>query len=142
MALLDNLFDNNPKPSGGAINPKWATDSRGRFHRLADLDPDRLGLSGTSAVFVLWHKGVKPAWVYVGRSRNLAETLYDIGKNDEIMHNDLHGGLYVTWSLIRNEFQDGVVRYLTNVLQPKIPNTATPGVKTKPIAVLIPGVKG
>ncbi len=141
MALLDDLFSDGKKPSDqGPTNPHWVTDAHGRFYRLVDLDPEKEGLTGTSAVFVIWHKGVKPSWVFVGKTRDLANALYDTGRNDDVMRNNIHGGLFVTWSLIRNEFQDGVVRYLTEVMQPKVNNPAASH-SAKPIPVLIPGVK-
>ena len=103
------------------------------------MDPDAEGLGGVSGVFVLWHGGVQPEWVYVGRSSSLARTLYDLGDRSDICDYDGRGGLFVTWAMIRDEYHSGVVRYLTDQLQPVIENPDAPGSKVAAIAVKLPG---
>lgn len=133
MALLDDIF------AGAPTDPKWGRDAKGRFPKLLMMDPEELGLSGRSGVLVLWHKGMKPAWVYVGKSNDLAQAFHDLGNNDEIAHQDIHGGLFASWSFVRDEHQDGVVRYLINVMDPKIDNPNPPSDKAHPIPVRVPG---
>ena len=126
--------------SGPAMDPKWVRSAAGKFFRFSRLDPEAEGLSKLSGVYVIWHAGVKSGWVYVGRSKDLAGELHTLADNDEIMGYESRGGLFVTWATIRDEFQDGVVRFLTDSLDPKVEN---PGTKRKadPIPVLSPGAK-
>ncbi len=127
--------------SGPRMDPKWVRNAAGRFYRFVRLDPEAEGLSGVSGVFVIWHAGVKSGWVYVGRSNDLAAELNKLADNDEIMDYDSRGGLFVTWSRIRDEFQAGVVRYLTESLKPQVGNPSARGIGAKPIPVLSPGAK-
>ncbi len=49
------------------------------------------------------------------------------------------GGLFVTWAVIREEFQDGVVRYLNETMNPLIENPAVEEIEDDPIPVILPG---
>ena len=130
------LFEVEPQ------DPKWARSPAGKFHRLAHIDPARAGLNGVPAVFVIWHSGVRPRWVYVGRTADLAATLEIIPDNDDIMQYEVNGGLFITWSLIREGMQPGVVHYLNSVLEPLVASPERPGKRVTPIPVLVPGIKG
>lgn len=110
------------KPPGPPQDPKWVHGEGGRFPKFLDLDPEAAGLEGTSAVFAIWHTGVQPGWVYIGRSRNLAQTFFELGDNADVLEFRNRGNLYVSWCYIRDEFQDGAVTYLTKVLRPKVDN--------------------
>ncbi len=125
--------------NGPPQDPDWVTSPSGGFYRLLNLDPEEAGLSGISAVFIIWHAGMRPKWVYVGRARDLAKALHGLAKNDEIMDREIHGGLFVTWSLIREEFQDGVVSYLVDILEFLVDNPAAHRNKDLPIPVVVPG---
>jgi hypothetical protein len=48
------------------------------------------------------------------------------------------GGLFVTWSLIRDEMQAGVVRFLTDTLNPVLENPELPSRDPSPIPVVLP----
>jgi len=123
-------------------DPQWVKSSTGHFHRLVHLDPEKEGLSGVSGVFVIWHGGVNPQWIYIGKSNNLAKKFHDLGENEEIMDYEVHGGLFVSWSLIRGEFQDGVLSYLKQSLEPKMENTSISiGDGVEPVPVIAPGGK-
>ena len=127
-------FPKGKKPS----DPKWARSATGRFYRFVDLDPEELGLSGKSGVFVIWHGGVQPEWVFVDRSRDLAATFHAIAEDEEVMYYDLRGRLFVTWTLIKPEFQEGVVRYLIESLKPIIDNPNAEAMSAEPIPVFPP----
>lgn len=127
--------------SRGPQDPQWAKSPAGRFHRFVHLDPEEAGLSGVSGVFVIWHGGVHPEWVYLGKSRNLASTLHKLGNNQDIMGYEVNGWLFVSWALIRDKHQDGVVKYLVAAMKPKVENREAPGDKAIPIPVLAPGTE-
>ena len=124
---------------GPPRDPRWTRTPGGNFHRMVHLDPEDEGLAGRSGVFVIWHGGVRPRWVYVGRSNDLAADLHGFGNNRDVMDYEVHGGLFVTWSLIRTEFQDGVVAFLTDTLDPAVENPEVPGEDVLPIPVVPPG---
>ena len=110
------------KPPGPPQDPKWAHGEGGRFPKFLDLDPEAAGLEGKSAVFAIWHTGVQPGWVFIGRSTNLADTFFELGDNEDILEYRDRGNLFVSWCYIRDEFQDGAVTYLTKALKPKVAN--------------------
>ena len=140
---MNDAGHGNAQPfAAEARDPKWARSPAGKYHRFVLLDPTQAGLKGVSAVFVMWHSGVRPRWVYVGRTTDLAASLEIIPDNDDIMQYEVNGGLFITWSLVREEMQPGVVRYLSAALEPRVANSERPGKRVTPIPVLVPGIKG
>lgn len=131
----------NSNPSGfppNTADPQWARTAVGRFPLFVQLDPEEAGLSGKSGVLVVWHGGVKPAWVWVGASNDLAATIHELAKDDDLMYYDLRGRLFVSWSMIKPDFQPGVVRFLNEHLKPIIDNPAADDIKADPIPVYPP----
>lgn len=110
----------------GRFDPKLVHGGEGRFARFLDLDPEAAGLTGKSGVFVIWHTGNSPGWVYVGASANLAGEFFHLGENEEILEYRDRGSLFCSWAFVREEFQDGVICYLTMVLKPKVENPNCP----------------
>lgn len=138
MGLFDFL---KPAQSGsagfaGIQDPQWARSPKGGSFNFMRLEPEKYDLAKASGVFVIWHGGVKPEWLYVGKSNNLENALYDMGDNGEVTSYQNRGGVFVTWAFVKSEFQDGVVTYLTDVLKPLIENSGYK--KTKPIPVQTP----
>ena len=126
------------KYDGPPLDPEWARNKRGKFHRLSHLDTTAEGLNGKAGVYVIWHSGVKPGWVYVGRSDNLATAIDAATDDGDIMSYEINGGLFVTWSPVLNNRQNGVVRFLTDTMKPKIENPDARGIKDGPVNVLVP----
>lgn len=120
------------------MDPKWAKTPTGRYHRFIYLDPEESGLTGVSGVFVIWHGGVRPEWVYVAKAKDLAAAMHEAAADEEIMHHELFGGLFITWSLVVPKYQDGVVRFLTEGLRPVVENPAAKGLKAAPVPVFPP----
>ncbi len=127
-----------PIVSDGPMDPNWATSARGHFHRLIRLDPEAEGLSRLGGVYVIWHAGVRPEWVFVGHSEDLADAFHHVGRNRDIMGSEINGGLYVSWCLIREEYRDGVVRHLHDTLKPLVDNVAVAGTDVPPVPVIAP----
>ncbi|MDD9876112.1 MAG: hypothetical protein OXR84_01585 [Magnetovibrio sp.] len=122
-------------PIGPPQDPKWVHGEGGRFPKFFDLDPEAAGLFSKSAVFAIWHTGVQPGWVFIGRSDNLAETFFELGEDDEVLAYQNRGSMFVSWCYIRDEFQDGAVAYLTAALKPKVDN---PRAKTEDEVEFVP----
>ena len=80
---------------GKPVDPNWARNDKGKFFRFINLAPEDQGLEGQSGVYVIWHGGVRPAWVFVGTSRNLARDLQWCRENEDIMYFERFGGLFV-----------------------------------------------
>lgn len=130
-----------PKIPDNALpsDPKWVRNRRGKYHRLIHLDTRAEGLDGLSGVYVIWHSGVAPRWVWVDRTNDLAETLDAIVDEDDVMFYEKHGGLYVTWAPVRGEYQPGVLRYLHEQMKPEITNPDVRQIDADPVPVYIPG---
>lgn len=127
--------------SGPPIDPKWTRNRKGSFHRFVQLDPEEEGLGQIGGVYILWHKGVKPAWVFVGYTKDLAATFHELANNDDIMQYEVNGGLYVTWSLVLENYRPGVVMFLNKNISPKVETTSTWTDKDVPIPVYVPGAE-
>ncbi len=116
MSLLSLLLDD--PASHGPPDPQWRRNERGFYHRLAFLEPAKLGLKHQGGVFAIWHRGVHPEWVHVGAHDDLAFALEQARDSEEINRFEVNGGLYVTWSPIAPDVRAGVVAYLRQVLHP------------------------
>ncbi len=125
--------------SDNKTNPHWAVTAAGEFHRLIFTDPEKLGLVGSSGIIVLWRGGLVPKWLYVDKSNDLGRDLDDYPDNDEIMEYDNRGGVYVSWALIRPEYQDGVLKYLLQSMTPLIDHPKPPKQDVVALPVLAPG---
>ena len=120
------------------VDPKWVQSSAGRWNRFVHLDPEAEGLSGKSGIFVIWHGGVKPQWLYVGKARDLAVSIHTMAENEELMYYEVRGRLWITWSLIKPEFQEGVLRFLHDRLNPIIETPNIENIDAAPIPVFPP----
>ncbi|MHC8508640.1 MAG: hypothetical protein ACYYKD_04460 [Rhodospirillales bacterium] len=127
-------------PTWPPQDANWARTPKGRFHNLNTFDPVKIGLGGISGVYVIWHSGIKPKWVYVDRDDDLAGAMAQALDNKFILQYHPNGGLFVSWSMIAKPYQDGVVRYLHTVLAPAVKNPAAEK-QVQPIAVNAPGVR-
>ncbi len=123
------------------LDPRWARTKFGKFHRLIHLDPEAEGLAGRSGIFVVWHAGVRPQWLYVASDDDLAHALHALTEEAELMSYEVHGGLYVTWAFVRDDCQDGVVAYLATHLKPTFGRRAASDAGVIPIPVIPPGAR-
>jgi len=119
-------------------DPQWTRNETGRYYRLVHLDPEAQGLSGIGGVYLVWHGGVRPRWVYAGASDDLAVALHGLGSFSDVMLYEVNGGLFVTWSRVRREFRQGVLAYLIRSLRPLVRNRHTPADDVKPVKVAVP----
>lgn len=120
-----------------AQDVKWVRGPRGDFYRLLMLDDiDSLKVDGLGGVYVVWHGGIRPAWITVGETEDMAATLRRLKKDHEIRQFEVNGGVYVTWSPIVADCRDGVIHYIAKKTQPVI--TARYDDDELPIPVLLP----
>ncbi|MDX9861683.1 MAG: hypothetical protein RBS99_12280 [Rhodospirillales bacterium] len=140
MAIFGTFASKSPQPPAGPPeDPKWSRSASGLFRRFAKVDPEAEGLTDKGGVFVIWHGGLRPQWVYAGYSKDLAAALHDVADDDDIMHFEVNGGLFVSWAFIKEEFRGGVVRYLNEAMDPLVANPAAAGLEDTPIPVIFPG---
>lgn len=142
MAIFGNFVKKRQPPgppAGPPEDPRWSRSASGVYRRFTKLDPEAEGLTEKSGVFVLWHGGLRPQWVYVGWTEDLAKALHDVGDDAEVMRFEINGGLFVTWALIKPEFQGGVAKYLNGAMDPLVDNPAAAALEEPPIPVIFPG---
>ncbi|GAB6051645.1 hypothetical protein JCM17960_04650 [Magnetospira thiophila] len=136
MGLLDVMVG---RGDIGLQDPQWVRAPDGQFWRLADVFPEEIGLTGLSGIYVIWHGGIQPQWLRVGRTENLALPVVEARLDPEMRDYESRGGLWVTWSAVRKEFQAGVVAYLIQAMTPLLPDPRADA-SSEPIPVLLPGV--
>lgn len=117
----------------------WVRNRNGNFSKLVTLNTTKSGVVG-GGVFVIWHSGVKPHWVTVGHSDDLAKDIDALRDDPEVLLYDTRGGLFVSWALIKSEYRAGIVKYLNETMEPLVPRGGNE--KVAPIPVLAPGTKG
>lgn len=145
MSLLRLLLQ---EPSTTATpdlsDPKWVKNSRGGYHRLLSLlTAEIAALSGIGGVYAIWHRGVRPGWVYVGASKDLCKSLQEARDTPGILAFESRGGLYVSWSPVVPDCRDGVVKFLKETCSPAIPEPLpsddSDARRAKAIPVKLPG---
>jgi hypothetical protein len=95
-------------------------------------------------VYVVWHGGIRPQWVFVGESPSLGRAIDAVANDRDILQYQTHGGLFVSWAIVKEDWRRGIVLYLTRALKPLVANPRAPAGETeytKPIPVLVPGGK-
>lgn len=121
-------------------DPNWVRSSSGYFHRLTKIDTHPL--HGQSGIIVIWHAGATPQWVYIEHTDDLASAFKKTMNDKAIMDLENEGGLYASWSFIREEYQPGIVRYMIETLKPLINNNSKSDSSIDPIPVFAPGARG
>lgn len=129
----------NPDVITEPVDPGWIRSARGNFLNLLSMDPEEAGLSGKGGVYLVWHGGVRPEWLYVGHSNDLAKSLHEAGNNKEIGSFQEMGGLFVSWAFVLDDYRPGVVRFLQENLPTIIPTANTYDDDTMPVPVFSPG---
>lgn len=115
--LSDKLTETlSPKPTRGP----WQPES-GPYPLLMAM-PDELveSLRGKCGVFALWHRGVRPQWIFVGFAADLAAALVIARDDQDVQKYHLNEGVYVAWTLLPVEECPGVVLHLRGRMQPAL----------------------
>lgn len=105
---------------------KNATNSN--WYRLNEIDPMSIVDSG---VYLIWHTGVNPRVVYVGRGR-IADRLREHQRDESILSFESEGTLLSTWACVDDRFSKGVELYLIDTYLPLVNKTRP---DAKPISV-------
>jgi hypothetical protein len=113
------------------MEAKWVKSDTGRWLPLRTFDVENASGSG---VYVIWHGGIFPRIVRIGRgdikTRLLAER-----DDAEVVRHGWYATLYVTWAILPASYQKGVERYLVNRWPPRVADTVP---DVHPIAVNAP----
>ncbi|MCX5797519.1 MAG: GspE/PulE family protein [Elusimicrobia bacterium] len=112
----------------------WGTAKDGSWCDLFALETNGPHLKGVEGVYVLWHGGNVPGMVRVGQG----EIKERIGflRQDAAVLKFKEQGLFFTWAKVERQRRDGVERFLSERLQPKLQAPASDGPR---IAVNLPG---
>lgn len=98
----------------------WQPES-GPYPLLLEMtDDDLKPLAGKSGVFILWHRGVRPQWIFTGFGADLAAAFTLLRADSDIQAYDLNEGVYAAWALVPIEGCLGIVRHLCIQGQPAI----------------------
>ncbi len=116
-SLLTGQHDDDEKPPA---HVPWHHDQNGYYPRLIPLHPALEGLDGVGGVYLLWHRGLDPHWIYIGATSDLGKSLSRARDAEKVLEFEVHGGVYVTWTPIKTQYRDGVVNYLRHTLKPLI----------------------
>lgn len=123
------------------VDPGWVLDSKGKFLSFLYLDPEELNLNGVGGVYLIWHAGVRPEWVYAGLTNDMASALHDAGENADINYYEANGGLYVSWAPIKADFRKGVVKYIEENFITLVSNSSCYDDNTRIVPVKPPSTK-
>ncbi|MBF0247391.1 MAG: hypothetical protein HQL36_04890 [Alphaproteobacteria bacterium] len=127
--------DKKPLKVYNPVDPGWVHGPDKGFFRLLTMDPEELGLDRQGGVYLIWHGGVRPEWVYAGHSKNLAQALHNAGNNKEIAAYDENGRLWVAWAPVKEPYRPGVVKYLQETFKTLVSNEFdfNPGTEAVPV---------
>lgn len=139
MGLFDFFGGKKSGPSGSKVmEVAWSKNAQGKFRRMPFVELAKENVTGVKAIYVLWHGGVKPGWVYVGYADDLATDLMDAKQNRDIMEYDMRGGLYVTWQVFPDKMAPGVFAFLSDALQPSVRNPEVDMYRNKDHVKVVP----
>lgn len=139
MGLFD-FFKKKNKTHHDVLDIPWSKNKGGKFRRLPFLEIKQEHLDGIEGIYIVWHGGAKPGWVYVGMTDDLAMDLHDVKQNKDIMSLDVRGGLFVTWQTFPASQAKGIFAFLSDVLQPEVRNPDAESYRNvTPIKIIPPG---
>jgi hypothetical protein len=112
---------------------EWNKCKAGTWCTLSELDLDHEHFDDMEGVYVIWYGEESPVALRVGYGyvRNCLAN----ERNDKEVWAYKQDEIYVTWGKVGPKFRDGVVKYVADVLQPKL-ESSYPDVE--PIEVNIP----
>jgi len=141
MALFGFGGKDEPERISEPVDPNWVHTPSGAFPSLLSMDPEEMGLNNVGGVYLIWHAGVRPEWVFAGHSKDLAAALHHAGNNSDITYYEKNGGLFVAWALVKDQYRPGVVKYLQETFKTQVENISDFTDKTIPVPVTAPVAK-
>lgn len=133
--------DDEPAKFTQPVDPNWVRTPQGTFLPFLTLDPEEMGLSGMGGIFLIWHGGVKPQWVYAGHSTDLAAAFHQVGNMSEVNEYEVNGGLWVGWAPVKQPYRAGAVKYMDEHFNTLVKNEGAYNAKTEPVPVIAPATK-
>lgn len=115
------------------MNLTWIKCEGDKWCPLLTVNLDHSHFSALEGIYVIWHGGQAPWTVYVGQGI-VAERLRTHRGDQEILQYS-HLGLFVTWARVDQPSRDGIERFLSESLRPRV-GSRTPAVP--PIQVNYP----
>lgn len=97
------------------ITLRWVKCTNDQWCPLGTVN---LSTVNTSGVYIIWHGGVAPQTVRVGKGDIAARLIAHRG--DPSVQRYAPYGLYVTWAAVNAYDQDGVERFLADQLRPLV----------------------
>ncbi len=112
---------------------EWEKCKAGTWCILLQLDLEHKHFDEMEGVYVIWYGDPNPVALRVGHGyiRNCLAN----ERNDKDVLVYQQDEIYVTWGKVGRKFCDGIVRYIVDVLKPKL-ESSSPDVE--PIEVNIP----
>lgn len=121
MALKGLIDKLKGVPARGSWQP-----STGPYPRLTTLqDADLAFLKDTGGLFALWHRGIRPQWIYIGHSSDLMAALSMAREDPDVRAYDLNDGVYVAWTECLPNMRSAAVLHLRTL--------CVPAIKTSPL---------
>lgn len=116
MALKSLLGKLTGKSDRGSWQP-----SAGPYPRLMLLDKAVVkALPSSGGLYALWHRGVRPQWVYIGHAADLSGAVAVAQEDHDVSLYDLNDGVYLAWTECPPETRAGAVLYLRTLLEPAL----------------------
>lgn len=88
------------------------------YPRLLASDVPAASLQGACGVYAIWHLGVRPQWLRVRASQDMASAIAAAKLAPAILAFQPNGGLYVTWMTAAPERARGLAASLIAELRP------------------------
>lgn len=113
---------------------QWNKCEGGQWCKLYGLDLEDEHFQFMAGVYIIWKDAAGREILRVGQG-NIQERLYNHQWEDDIMAEDRQH-IYVTWAGLDAVNRDGVLRFLLDVLKPKITDAKQPF--ERPVVVNLP----
>ena len=95
--------------------------STGPYPRLRELDyPALKMLKYIGGVYALWHRGVRPQWIYIGYAPDLCTALSMAMEDPDINLYERNDGVFVGWSKCPQGIRAAAVKHLRLLCEPAI----------------------
>ncbi|WP_413207204.1 hypothetical protein [Rhodospirillum sp. A1_3_36] len=114
MSFLSAIFGG--KAAAKPAEPYWQRNSELKYGRLLQMYGKADRLKGRGGVFITWNVGVKGLWVYCGHCPDMAMAVRELCDSPETREYEARSALFFTWSPIKPELRNGVVKHLRTTL--------------------------
>lgn len=110
----------------GPEAPLWQPASE-LYPRLIDFDAAAMDLIAVSGMAIVWHLGIRPQWLRVIASCDLAASVAAAKVAPAILGFQPNGGLYVAWARAPVPRATGLAAHLVAIVRPMFVGPLFPG---------------